>query len=304
MLTAPAWRTALRALLVGAWLAVPAWLFATRWGTLWAGHPLLPTLLVAALAVSSVLLTGAVAGRPRRIWTLVVAVVVSALLLGMLGWLRPSSATAPAVAAVRGSEAVRVSQDATTITLTPAGRAASGVGFVFQPGARVDARAYVALLGEVAARGHVVVIVKQPLGIAFTATGAAPRVFAVHPGVTRWAVGGHSLGGVVAARSASGDPRIAGLVLWASYPDGATTVRGLPVLSVAGSADGLATPAQIAAGRPLLPPDTRYVWIEGGIHAYFGDYGAQPGDGVPGVDRATAQREIIEATAGFLDRLR
>ena len=42
----------------------------------------------------------------------------------------------------------------------------------FQPGARVDPRAYAAILRPLAESGHVVVIVKQPLGIAFLATGA------------------------------------------------------------------------------------------------------------------------------------
>lgn len=168
----------------------------------------------------------------------------------------------------------------------------------------MDARAYVPLLSAVAPHGHVVVIVKQPLGIAFTATRAAQGVIATHPDVVHWTVGGHSLGGVVSARTAvTGDPRIVGLVLWASHPDGATAVRDVAVLSVSGTADGLATPQQVRDARPLLPPDTTYVAIEGGIHAYFGDYGDQAGDGVPGVDRAQAQRQIVEATVAFLDRL-
>jgi len=43
--------------------------------------------------------------------------------------------------------------------------------------------------------------------------------------------------------------------------------------------DGLATPAKVMQYRPDLPAATRYTPIGGGIHAFFGDYGAQPGDG-------------------------
>ena len=40
--------------------------------------------------------------------------------------------------------------------------------------------------------------------------------------------------------------------------------------------------------------------VQGGIHGYFGDYGAQPGDGTPGVDRATAQAQIVAASTTFM----
>jgi hypothetical protein len=36
--------------------------------------------------------------------------------------------------------------------------------------------------------------------------------------------------------------------------------------------------------------------IDGGIHAFFGDYGSQPGDGEPGTSREDAQAQIIAAT--------
>lgn len=71
---------------------------------------------------------------------------------------------------------------------------------------------------------------------------------------------------------------------------------------MSGDRDGLATPADVDAARPLLPPDTRYEVVAGGTHAFFGDYGEQPGDGVAGVPRAVAQEEIIAASMGFLER--
>jgi hypothetical protein len=36
------------------------------------------------------------------------------------------------------------------------------------------------------------------------------------------------------------------------------------------------------------------------LHAYFGEYGAQPGDGTTTVDRATAQKQIVDASVKFL----
>ena len=43
--------------------------------------------------------------------------------------------------------------------------------------------------------------------------------------------------------------------------------------------------------------------VPGAVHAFFGDYGPQAGDGVPTTDRATAQRQIVAATAAFVDGL-
>ena len=70
---------------------------------------------------------------------------------------------------------------------------------------------------------------------------------------------------------------------------------------MSGTADALSTPADIAASRANLPPSTVFTAVEGGIHAYFGDYGPQPGDGTPGVDRNTAQRQIVAASVSFMD---
>ena len=48
------------------------------------------------------------------------------------------------------------------------------------------------------------------------------------------------------------------------------------------------------------PCEPNAIPIEGAVHAHFGDYGPQPGDGEPEVDRDVAQRRIVEATLDFL----
>ena len=53
----------------------------------------------------------------------------------------------------------------------------------------------------------------------------------------------------------------------------------------------------------LLAPQAARLEAEGAVHSYFGDYGEQPGDGTPTVDRATAQRQIVAATVAFLNAL-
>jgi len=113
-------------------------------------------------------------------------------------------------------------------------------------------------------------------------------------------VGGHSLGGTVAASLADDDERVEGVLLLASYPADPIIRSDLKVASISGTADGLATPADIAASRAELPPDTTFVVIDGAVHSSFGDYGEQPGDGIPIIDRTAAQAEVDKAALALL----
>ena len=93
-------------------------------------------------------------------------------------------------------------------------------GFIVYPGGLVDPRAYAPESRAIAARGYLVVIVPMPLNFAIIAPDRAADVIAAYPAVQAWAIGGHSLGGVAAARFIHYHPgAVRGLVLWASYPD-------------------------------------------------------------------------------------
>jgi len=188
------------------------------------------------------------------------------------------------------------------IVLEPRDVPVSGPGFLFFPGARVRPEAYIDHLALVAREGFRVVIVRLPFDLAILAPRRGEHVLRElgEAGARTWVVGGHSLGGVVAAGAARrGDPRIVGLVLFASYPadSGSLADRNIPVLSLYASGDGLATPDEIRDRARLLPADTRYVLIEGGNHAGFGSYGPQRGDGVarisPRVQHGTSAAEIV-----------
>ncbi len=272
------------------------WVVATRAVVLGAGHPAYPVLLglVTALGVAASV-------RPvrRRVLRLV-GVVGLVLVLAAVLWLRPYAADP---VALEGSSAgVQVVETATTWELRP--RAAMGAGVVFVPGALVDPRAYLALLRPLAEAGHTVVVLTPPLGISLTAPGAPLAAIDAHPDVPRWVVAGHSLGGVTASTTAAaGDPRVRGLLLWAAYPQEDLSGSGIAVASISGDRDALATPDDIAASRAKLPPDTAFTAIPGGVHAYFGDYGPQAGDGTPATSRATAQQLIIEASTELADRI-
>ena len=298
-------------LLVGAlWLAVASWIWITRAGVLVAGHPAYAVLVTLAGVVGLLLVVRGLRqwDRPRRSrhpWLAALGrvggLVATLVVLGALQWLRPFPASSTALDAMDGTSQVRVASTATRITLTPTG-ATPRTGLVFQPGARVDPRAYVPLLTRVSASGVLVVVVKQPLGIGFTATGAPGDIIEDHPDIESWTVGGHSLGGVAASSYVEDHAdEVDALLLWASYPLGSLAGRSdLLVASVSGTRDGLATPADIEASRADLPAATTFVAVEGAVHAFFGDYGAQPGDGVPTVTRQDAQEQIADASIALV----
>ena len=304
----------------GACVVVVALVLATSWSPVVAGHPayLMTLLVVAAGGVVAVTLATVTVrsdapdrstspSRARRWGRWIgrgLATVTVVGILAALWWLRPLGATDVALHALASGDGVEVVQSATRVELRPTGHL-DPTGVVFYPGAKVDARAYAAILRPLAEAGHLVVIVKLPFGIAFTDVNAATSVIDAEDGVARWAVAGHSLGGTVAARYAAGHhDRVAGLVLWASYPAGSLAPHGdLTVLSVSGTNDGLTTPADVLASKPDLPRDTTFVAVRGAVHADFGDYGTQKGDGTPTIPREDAQRQITAATLAFLTEL-
>jgi hypothetical protein len=197
---------------------------------------------------------------------------------------------------------VAISENRTRLELTPIA-APPTRGLVFFQGGLIDPRAYVKILEPIAAAGYLVAILKAPYDLPIVDIGGVTSVVNAYPDVEWWAVGGHSLGGVAAATFAAGSPRTTpGLVLWASYPF--TSLAGIDevsVLSVSGTQDGRTTPSDIEASMANLPAGTTYVAVEGAVHAYFGDYGEQRGDGTPTISREEAQQQIVTATLQWLN---
>jgi Alpha/beta hydrolase family len=180
-------------------------------------------------------------------------------------------------------------------------------GFIIYPGGRVDYRAYAPQAHAIAAQGYLAVIVHMPLNLAVFDPNAAAHVISAYPEIKTWIVGGHSLGGTMAAAFAhSHADKVQALVLWASYPATSDDLSqsDLKVLSISGTLDGLSTPAKINASRPLLPSDTTWVVIQGGDHAQFGWYGPQAGDNPASISRSDQQAQIVAATLTLLESLK
>ena len=218
---------------------------------------------------------------------------------------------------------VTVNETREAITLEKTAGPVNATGFMFYPGGLVDPHAYMIWLADLAAAGVPVVIAKAPGNLAVINPEAGLPLRSILPGVTEWVIGGHSLGGAMAAWSAFDNPDAwKGIVFLAAYPSDAKSLAGWPhpVLSLSASNDGLATPDKISATLPLLPPHQQtlaappniYVYatggyavlhqIAGGVHAQFGSYGAQQGDGTPAITRAAQQAEMVALIVEFFQK--
>lgn len=243
---------------------------------------------------------------PKPTWKRSLLVITASLLIVVISFVvwasTPSGALLPeALAALEDDAQVSVTQ-AGWIEFVPAQMTAPA-GFIFYPGGRVQAEAYAPLARAVAQAGYYAAIVYPPLNLAFFDIGAARAVMDAQPQIVHWAVAGHSLGGVAATSFAAANPDVQGLVIMASFPGPGIDLserRDLSVASIYGSLDGLAQPDQVEASAPLLPPDARFVRIEGGNHAYFGAYGAQAGDNEASISR---EEQLAQMTAAVLEIL-
>jgi Alpha/beta hydrolase family len=237
-------------------------------------------------------------------WVLIgiLAVVILAL-AGFTIWAyTPLGPMPEALAALQSDDQVLV-ETGPWLTFRPTG-SQPDTGLILYPGGRVDYRSYAPLARAIARQGYTVVMVPMPFNLAVFGAARASDVIAAHPEIQHWAIGGHSLGGAMAANYVYSHPdAVSGLALLAAYPAGNNSLmdRNLDVLSIYGSQDGAVD--QLKAARSLLPPGTEWVAIKGGNHAGFGWYGPQPGDGTASISREEQQAQTEAAAVDLLGRV-
>lgn len=152
-------------------------------------------------------------------------------------------------------------------------------GFIFYPGGKVEYTAYEPLMIRLASQGIFCVLLKMPFNLAVLDMNAADGIRELYPDIDTWYIGGHSLGGSMAASYASKhDEEFEGAVLLASYSTSDISETKLRALSVYGSEDGVLNKEKYDTYKKNLPSGTSEIIIEGGCHAYFGMYGEQKGD--------------------------
>ena len=177
-------------------------------------------------------------------------------------------------------------------------------GFVFYPGGKVEYTAYAPLMIALAREGFFCVLMKMPFNLAVFDMGAAEDIISEYTNIDEWYVGGHSLGGAMAASYASKNAdKLEGLILLGSYSTNDLSDSGLTVFSIIGSEDNITfddTEEVKKYGDNLPAVDMYYYTIEGGCHAYFGSYGEQEGDGKPTI---TPEEQVKQTVEFIVDNL-
>lgn len=169
--------------------------------------------------------------------------------------------------------------------------------YIFYPGGRVAPESYLRHWAFISQNQNIAsFILKSPFNFAILNTNQADKVLEDYSSLREIYVGGHSLGGVAASSyvsSNSTNSKIHGLFLWASYPaDSSLQSSTIPVISLYGSKDGFVSDQKIEDSKSKLPPNTKFIKIDGMNHSEFGDYGLQSGDNEPSISYQKAREEI------------
>lgn len=228
------------------------------------------------------------------------------ILIGITWWgLTPLGPSAEALAATKSSSTVEVSHIDGVWLFQPKNQS-TGLGYIFYPGGHVDARSYAIYATEIAEKGYLVAIPEMPLSLAVLGPNRANEVMKKYSDIKKWSIGGHSLGGAMAASYTSENTnKLQGLVLLAAYaPNGKDISQtNISVASLVGTQDTVINRSSLDAGRNLLPKGTQYLDLEGGNHAQFGSYGNQPGDTAdPTMSAAEQRRRSVEASLLILSK--
>ena len=221
-----------------------------------------------------------------------------------------SKADADAQAALKSSAGGRVSMADDWIEFIPSARSqtdtctrpadseyaelAKDTGIIFYPGGKVEYTAYAPLMMDFADKGFFCALVKMPFNLAVLDANAAKDVKEAHPEITHWIIGGHSLGGVMAAKYAAISD-FDGLFLFAAYSTTDMSDKDITVVSVYGDADGVLNMDDYAANKSNLPSGTIECIIKGGNHSQFGSYGLQEGDNKAAISAEDQRAQAVEA---------
>ena len=180
-----------------------------------------------------------------------------------------------------------------TIVFEPEG---ATKGFIFYPGGKVEYTAYIPLMQVCAEQGILCVLVEMPFNLAVFDVNAADGIQEQYPEIENWYIGGHSLGGSMAASYLEKNAEdYEGLILLGSYSTADLSETDLDALLIYGSEDKVMNHEKYGENKSNLPEDYTEIIIDGGCHAYFGMYGAQDGDGIPTITNEEQMHQTADA---------
>lgn len=170
-----------------------------------------------------------------------------------------------------------------------------GSALIFYPGGKVEFTAYYPLLAKIADQGITCVLMKMPFHLAVFASDAADKVYEELPEIKNFYIGGHSLGGAMASSyMTKHQDNISGLILLGAYIYG--DIKPSKALTMYGTND-------LVINRSKITYEENVQMIEGGNHAYYGNYGEQKGDGTATITQDDQQNIAANAIVEFIKNI-
>lgn len=169
---------------------------------------------------------------------------------------------------------------------------------IFYPGAKIEYTSYLPMLNEISSQGIDCYLVEMPLNLAVFGADRAGQIIE-NTNYSHYFISGHSVGGSMAAKYASNNDKIEGLILLAAYPSDEVKI---PTLSVYGSKDKILNQKTYNDSKKLINNTFEEHIISGGNHAQFGNYGKQDGDGTASITSSVQQNETAHIILNFINK--
>jgi len=243
--------------------------------------------------------------RSRQTKKILFGLLTTSLLIAVVWGIRWAAYARPplpeAVQALESDNLIQVKIDP-WLTFIPA-KSVPATALIFYPGGRIAPQGYSSLMRTIAMDGYLVIVPKMPLNMAPFNINIAKEIQAYFPEIDHWVIGGHSVGGTMAAQYTDNHlEEIDGLIFWASYPANNVNLANhdLPVILIYGSSDPRVNAESVKKRTDLLPQNSQIIRIEGGDHHQFGSYQINPKDHLATTSRVSQHQQIIQATLDLL----
>lgn len=225
----------------------------------------------------------------KKILLIITAILTSFLLVSVVGFFIYVNiyykAEDEAKQILENREDIEINGDITYIPSTTE----SSIGFIFYPGAKVEAISYLPLLDRISKEGINVYLIEMPFNMALFGSNKADEVLNKYDN-EKWYISGHSMGGAFASSYASKNKdKIDGLILLGAYIYGDYPIE--KSITIYGEHDKILS---------KLTYDTNVYEISGGNHAYFGNYGEQNKDGIATITKCAQQEQTTNKISDFI----
>jgi len=179
-------------------------------------------------------------------------------------------------------------------------------GLIFCPGAFIKEEAYLPVLSELSKQGMKVYLLKYGHNFDMFNIGNINKILSSSD-IKNYILVGHSFGGskILNYLKQNGSNLIKCVVLLSSYGTNSQDFSdsNIKFLSIVGSEDKIINFKKYENYKNNLPSTTKYVYIEGGNHSYFGNYGLQFGDSVGSISKERQQFIVINEILKLVEEI-